>query len=318
MTLSLTDIADYLRVVWFALGLAWIGYAWLNRVPYRRAMLVLLGLIVLDLVLHAFSAFAEQPNSDIPSDFPLYSLVLLLAAIVGLANAYWYARRAGLAADVILDAALVVVIAGGVGARAYHVWMRWDYYSQNGDDITNLAQGGMGLRGGLALGVAALFVYALVRRVDFWKLADAGALGLCVAQSIGWYGAYLTAVNYGIVSDASIAQDLPDLYGIIQPRIPVQLIASIFFAVLWFALLVLARRTRMAAGWLALTYLIVASLAGFILGYVRGDETMFWGALRADQWVDLALLTLGLILAGLRLWREPRFASPAQAAGGKA
>lgn len=316
MTISLTDLADILRVPLGSAACVWLGYAWLHRVAYRRAALGVGALLAVDWLAHAGAAWAERSHSGLPTDFAVYSLFILLAAGAGLSAASVVARRAGVPAAVLLDAALVVVLAGGVGARVYHVWTHWEYYAQNTDDITNLAQGGMGLRGALVLGVGALWLYALARRAPFWKLADAGASGLALAQSLGWYGAFVVGANYGVVSDASFAQDLPDLYGIVAPRVPVQLFASAFFLILFCVLVGSGWRQAKRHGWIFLLYLILSGLGGFALGYGRADETLFVAGLRVDQWVDLAAAGSGLIVLGARLWRAPApLPAPAAALG---
>jgi phosphatidylglycerol:prolipoprotein diacylglycerol transferase len=311
MTVDLYYLADALRWLLVVAGVFWISYAWLRRIEYRRVALVLIALVALDLLAHGFAAWVEQSGSPIPTDYSIFSLLILLGSAAGLGCAYLYIsyrggpREARISPAVVLDAALIVVILGGIGARAYHVWTHWDYYGQNLDDIANLRQGGMGLRGALVVGLLALWLFSLVRRVSFWKLADASALALALAQSIGWYGAWLVGVNYGIVSDASFAQDLPDVYGLIEPRVPVQLIASMFFLLLFVVLLGLAWRRRHAPGFLFLCYWLSAALGGFALGYVRGDDTLYLGALRVDQLVDAGLAGLGLVLVGVRLWGAP-------------
>ena len=314
MTVDLSDLADALRWLLLLAGIVWIPYAWLRRIEYRRAVLVLAGLAAVDFLAHAFAGLAERPDSGIPTDFSVFSLLILLAAMVGLGTAHLYSRRVGLVHEALLDATLVAVIFGGIGARAYHVFTHWDYYSQNTNDITNLAQGGMGLRGGLVLGLIALLLFASIRGVSFWKLADAGAVGLALAQSIGWYGAHLVGANYGIVSDAAVvlpfgatggtvvglAQDLPDVYGIVAPRVPVQLIAMAFFFALFLALAWMSWRFRPPAGIVFLCYLIISALGGLALGYLRADSSLSWNGWRLDQWVDLLLAAFGLVALGMR------------------
>jgi phosphatidylglycerol---prolipoprotein diacylglyceryl transferase len=321
MTVDLNDLADALRCLLLLAGIVWVSYAWLRRVEYRRAVLVLAGIAAVDFLAHAFADLAERPNSGIPTDFSVFSLLILLATVTGLGAAYLYSRRAGLELAALLDATLVAVIFGGIGARTYHVITHWDYYSQNMDEITNLAQGGIGLRGALALGLIALLLFALIRRVSFWKLADAGAVGLALAQSVGWYGAHVVGANYGVVSDAALVlpfgppggtvlgltQDLPDVYGIVAPRVPVQLIAVAFFFTLFLALAWMSWRLHPGEGIVFLSYLIVSALGGFALGYLRADESLSWNGWRLDQWVDLLLAGIGLVALGLRTWPLPSF-----------
>ena len=307
MTADWGDLAEVLRWLLVLAGAVWIIYAWFKRVAYRRALLGLVGLAALDFCAHAFATYAARPDSIIPDDLPVYSLFILLAAVIGLLAACIYARSTALPLSTLLDAALVVVICGSAGARIYHVLTHWDYYQQNTGDILNFAQGGLGLSGGVILGLAALALWALVRRVSFWPLADAGALGLALAQSIGWNAARLVGANYGVVSDAGFAQDLPDVYGIVAPRVPVQGFAMIFFFMLFLTLVWIAWRIRPRAGIVFLVYLIVAALGGLVLGTLRGDETLIWNGWRVDQWVDLILVAIGLVVlvTKMRTWRLP-------------
>ncbi len=320
MTVSLSDIADALRWLWLACGIVWIGYAWLHRVAYTRGLLVLVALFVLDWTLHAFADFAEQPDSKIPSDFALYTVMMLLAALAGLTAACLYARVRGMNVLTVIDAALVCAIAGGIGGRAYQVLTNWNYYSENTDLIADLAYGGFGLRGALMLGFVALFLFAILTRNSFWKLADAAVIGLALAQSIGWYGAALTHTHYGIALDAAphdemfaslahivrafgynFVQDLPDAYNLSAFRIPVQMIAAIFFLGLFFLLLLNARAKR--AGYLFACYLLLVSVANFIFGFWRGDETLLWNGLRVDQWLDGGMFIFAAALVWLHAGR---------------
>lgn len=312
MTVDLSDLADGLRWLLVLAGIFWIAYAWLRRIDYRRAVLVLAGLVVVDVLAHALAGWAERPDSNIPTDFSIYSLVILAAAGAGLGAAYLCTRGTGIKLALLLDATLIVVVLGAIGARAYHIAAHWDYYSQNTDNIANLGQGGMGFIGALVFGVIALLVFAWIRRVSFWELADVGAVGLALAMSIGWYGAYIVGANYGVVSDAalvlpggslvSIAQDLPDVYGIVEPRLPVQLFAVLFFFVLLTVLAWMSRRWQVGQGIVFLSFLIVSSLGGFALGFMRADETFIWNGWRIDQWMDIILAGIGLAALGARAY----------------
>lgn len=315
MTVSFSEIVDALRWFWLVVGVVWVGYAWLNRVPYLRALLGVVALLALDWGLHAFADFAEQPGSTIPSDFALYSVMMLLAAIGGLTVAYLYARWRKVDGTTALEAALVCIIVGGLGGRAYQVWTNWNFYAENTDLITELAHGGFGIHGALVLGLVALVFFAVITRNSLWKLSDTAVVGLSLAQGIGWYGAALTHTHYGIPLDAAppvglfaplaqivrsfgynFVQDLPDAYNIIAFRIPVQMLSSWFYLALDFILLLIARSNPKRPGLLFALYLTVASLASFLFGFWRGDATLLWHNLRMDQWFDLGLLIVGLAL----------------------
>ncbi len=236
-------------------------------------------------------------------EIPVYTAWVGLGAAAGLLAAYLFLRTRSLRASapqVFLDAALLTFVAGWVGARAYHVAAHWDYYAARPEEIAQVGLGGYGIRGAFILGLAALVIYSAVRKISFWYFADAAAIGLAIGQAIGWVGALVQGANYGVVSDSQIAVDLPDVYGLVQPRFPVQSVESVFFALLFIGLLYVAAQ-RPRSGVLFVVYLGLASAANFLLGFQRGDDTAFVGPLRIDQVVDVVFI-VGAV--GLGWWRR--------------
>ncbi len=257
----------------------------------------------------------------------VYSALVALGAGVGLLVAYLYlrfppssvrpampSRRTRL--GVFFDAALFLFASGWIGARAYHVLTHLQYYQSRPDQIVDWSawpnsplQGGLGIRGAVIVGIIVLALYARVRRLSFWPLADACALGLAAGQAIGWAGALAEGAGYGLLSDERWAMDLPDQYGLVEPRFPYQH-AEIGLFALVFVLLIIGALRRPRAGQLFLVYLLVVSASQVILGFERGDESAWIGTLRVDQILDAALA--GLALVGL-LWQQwARSASPAE------
>ncbi len=237
-------------------------------------------------------------------EIPVYTAMVALGAAAGLLAAYLFLRtrsRRASALPVFLDSALIAFAAGWVGARVYHVATHWDYYVARPAEIAQPGLGGLGMRGALVLALIALLFYSAARKISFWYLADAAAIGLAIGQAIGWVGALAQGANYGVVSDSQIAMDLPDLYGLIQPRFPLQYFEIALFAVL-FVGLVIAAAQRPHMGALFGAYLLFASLGNFALGFQRGDDTAYVGALRIDQVVDAAFVLLAVIIWVWR-WR---------------
>ncbi len=260
-----------------------------------------------------------RPSIDlILFEMPLYTALVGLGALAGLFVAYLDLRsrsRRLSRASLFLDTALVALAAGWIGARAYHVVMRWDYYQTRPGDIAPLrglldgtAPGGLGMRGAFLFGLLAVAVYAKVRGLSFWHLADAGALGLAAGQAIGWIGALAQGANYGVFSDSRIAIELPDLYGLVAPRFPLQHVEILLYAVVFVGLVLLAAQSR-PPGTLFFVYLVAVGLSNAALGFQRGDETAYWGGLRVDQWVDSIFVTLGLAGWAGRWWAQNRIAS---------
>lgn len=251
-----------------------------------------------------------HPVIDITDWFeiPVYTAVVVVGAAAGLLAAYLFLRtrsRRASAPPVFIDAALLVFVAGWMGARIYHVAVNWDYYSARPDEIARTDLGGLGIRGAFVLGLIVLLIYAAARKISFWHFADAAALGLALGQAIGWAGALVQGANYGVVSDSQIAIDLPDLYGLVEARFPLQPAEIGLFSLLFVALVLVAFQ-HPRPGTLFLVYLLLASLGEFALGFQRGDDTLTVGTFRIDQVVDAGFLVLGLVLGLTRFVRLRR------------
>ena len=241
-----------------------------------------------------------SPSIDLGfKEISLYTALIILGAVIGLATAFLFLRtysRRIYSLELFLDAALVVFATGWIGARVYHVALNWEYYSTRSEEILNWEAGGLAIRGAFLAAVVALGIFAWARRISFWRLADAAGLGLAIGQAIGWVGANAAGANYGAVSDSLIAMELPNLYGIVEPRVPLQYAEMGLFALLFAGLLGLAFR-RARTGVVFLAYGLIASTANLLLGFFRGDESLYIGALRVDQVFDA-----GFLVCALTVW----------------
>lgn len=240
-----------------------------------------------------------HPTIDLGfKEISLYTALVVFGAVIGLVTAFLFLRtysRKVYSLEFFLDAALVTFAAGWIGARVYHVALNWEYYSTRSDQILNWEVGGLGMRGAFIAGFITLAIFSRWRGVSFRRLADAAGLGLALGQAIGWVGAYVEGANYGAVSDSAIALELPNSYGIVEPRVPLQLAEMGMFVLLFLGLLWLASR-HPSAGTLFVCYWLIASLANFALGFWRGDESMFLSALRVDQVFD-AVFVVGALMS---------------------
>lgn len=239
-----------------------------------------------------------HPTIDLGfKEISLYTALVILGAVIGLVSAFLFLRtysRRVYSLELFLDAALVTFAAGWIGARAYHVLLSWDYYSTRSDQILSWEAGGLGMRGALIAGSMALAIFARVRRVSFWRLADAAGLGLAIGQALGWVGAFVEGANYGAVNDSAIAMELPNLYGIVEPRVPVQYAEIALFVLLFVGLFGWSLQ-RPRIGVLFVVYLGAAALGNFALGFFRGDESVYLGGLRVDQVFDAAFVAAALV-----------------------
>lgn len=75
-----------------------------------------------------------------------------------------------------------------IGARLYHVFDQWNYYSRNLLQILNTRGGGLGIYGALITGFMFLLFFAKIHKIPFLKLTDLLTPILPLCQSIGRIG----------------------------------------------------------------------------------------------------------------------------------
>ncbi|NOZ07136.1 MAG: prolipoprotein diacylglyceryl transferase [Chloroflexi bacterium] len=216
-----------------------------------------------------------------------YSICMALALLGGIGWVLWKAPRHGLHQGTVWEGALLSISAAVLGARLFEGVERWDYFQQYPLEILRHWQGNLSFQGGLLAGSVALLLYCYWRGLSFWEVAGLAVPGLALATALGWLGALLHGANYGFPTFGSFAVELPDLYGIVVPRFPTQVV-GIFWSLLVFALLLALSKRKVQPRTLALTWLFMYAGGMFALEFTRADETLYFGIFRIAQLLYLA------------------------------
>jgi len=242
-----------------------------------------------------------------------FSLLLGVGALAGLLLTSWRAPRK----DVIryLDAATLVLLFALLGSRALAVAFNWGYYGSHLSEIIQVWQGGLSGLGALAGGVLAIFVLARWWKLSTGLLADslfplAGALVIT-----SWLGCWADTCAYGIPSLAWWALPARDEWGVIAPRLPVQLIGAILtLGSLWLSDWINKRFPL--PGLSASIGLFIISAIVFGLSYLRADPILIWQGLRLEAWGAIGLMILCGLLAVVLLvrWKLKKIPVPVRRA----
>jgi prolipoprotein diacylglyceryltransferase len=260
-------------------------------------------------------------------DVPSFTALMMLALGAGLLLTWLGARRADLPPPAVLDAALVGVLCGVIGARAMHVAANWDYYQVHHDQIAALWQGGLWWHGGLIGGLFGVTIAGRLRKLPLRRLLDTLTPGLMAGAVFGWLASYLAGVAYGrevFPGDRGwfLAADLPDIYGIWNPRLATQLIGAAWAGVCWVISTVSFRAAHeWSRGSSSVTRhpsfvltMVVYSGGMFLHGLARGDAVPRLGAWRLDQTLDAVIVCLCLCyisaLAAVRVRKRFSHARP--------
>jgi phosphatidylglycerol:prolipoprotein diacylglycerol transferase len=244
--------------------------------------------------------FFEIGGLTISAYTALVDLGIIFGLLVTSLLARW--RKADLWG--MVDAALVVLVCGVIGSRLAYVALQWPYFSSHLRESFYLWRGGLAFQGAFLGGVVGLLGYSFWYRWSFWRLADLLVPGLALGQAIGWVGCLLSGCAYGLPARGTWAYELPDLYGITVFRFPTQAVMSGVSLLIFMLLILLLWRTpRPFPGLIALLYLLLYSLGGFVLEFTRGDETLYLGPLRWSQIVEAGEF-LGALILLRYLWRR--------------
>ena len=228
-------------------------------------------------------------------------------AALGFFAAFWTAsRRApreGLAPEVIVDLAPWLIGGAIVGARVFYVVSHWqeEFAGRPFWEIFALRRSGLVYYGGLIGASLATIVYARVKRISLWRLADVIAPSIALGHVFGRMGCLMTGCCYGTTCDLPWAIRFPREHWTAGVAVhPTQIYEAILNALLYGGLLWLYRRKRFD-GQIFAAYLIgYAVLRAFVESF-RGDYPKYYlgGHVTPAQFLSVAILVAGSVL----FWR---------------
>lgn len=227
-----------------------------------------------------------------PLDLRAYGLMIALgvAAAVWIAQRRWAAR--GGDPDDIAAIALWAVPAGLVGARLYHVITDFRRFEGRWLDVFAIWEGGLGIPGGIALGVAGGLVVVRRRGLPAAQLLDVVAPAIPVAQAIGRLGNWFNQELYGRPTDLPWALRIDPAHRPAGMEDIALYHPTFLYEALWnlglaFVLVQVGARIQLRPGQL---------FAGYVAGYAAGR---FWvESLRIDPATEILGLRVNLWTSG--------------------
>ncbi len=137
-----------------------------------------------------------------------YGMIIAFGMVMGYLMAVFQAKRTGQVTELYLDLALWDIIFAIIGARLYYVIFSWDYFKDDPIQILNIRGGGLAIYGGVIGGVVTTIVFAKIRKLSFWQLADTACAGLLVGQIIGRWGNFFNREAFGGYTDGFLAMQI--------------------------------------------------------------------------------------------------------------
>lgn len=250
-------------------------------------------------------------------EFTIYWYGVLVA--VGFLTGLWTAsRRAahnGIAPEKILDLGPWLIVGTLIGARLLYVVSYWerDFADKPLWEIVMVRHGGLVFYGGLAGASLACVLYARLRKLPLWRLADILAPSIALGYFFGRFGCLMNGCCYGRACSLPWAVHYPLDHETRGAAVhPSQVYDSLLNLGLYLGLAWLFRRKKFD-GQIFAAYLIGYAVLRAIAETFRGD----YPARYLVGWATPAQLVSGAILvAGLFLWWW-RASTPAESRPGK-
>lgn len=239
--------------------------------------------------------------------FYTYGFLAMLGFLAAIATwAFLSRRRPGWPAGLSSDLGALLLLAGILGARLAYVLANLPDFIANPAEIVRIDHGGLIFYGGLLLASLALVLFARIRRLPLWALADFAIPGLAVGHALGRIGCYCFGCCYGCPARAipslGVVYPLTSDVGAAHPGIPlypVQLAEAAALLLLWLLLVALYLRPapRRRPGVLFAIYLLLYPPVRFALEFLRGDPRQpAFAGLDVAQLLSLLLFAVGIAL----------------------
>lgn len=236
----------------------------------------------MDLILHSvyFTIFGIK--------IYMYGVMITLGILAGIGLAFWNYKRKGLSTNHILNIGLIAIPSAIVGARIYYcVFFDKPYDFISFIDITN---GGLAVYGAIIGGAVAVFIYCLVKKINFLHVADCTVPSLAIGQCLGRIGCYFGGCCYGIQTDVQVfpfAVMIGDEW-----RLATFFYESFATLVICIMLVVMLSKIKLK-GFVFCAYFLLYGIARFFIEGVRGDSLYFLG-LRVSQLLSLILIVCSI------------------------
>jgi phosphatidylglycerol:prolipoprotein diacylglycerol transferase len=239
-----------------------------------------------------------------------YGLLLALAFLAGLHLASRRARQHGLNPERVLDLGIFIIIAAVVGGKLLLLLTDFRLFVEHPSEIFSLARSGGVFYGGLILAVLVSLWYMRRHHLPLWQTFDVFAPGIALGHAIGRVGCLLAGCCYGRPTSMPWGIVFTDPFAASYVGTPLnvhlhptQLYESAAELLILGALLLLERRGRAFPGRTFWAYVLLYSVARFVIEFFRGDDRGIILGVSTSQFISLVLAPLAI---GMLVWLRRR------------
>jgi phosphatidylglycerol---prolipoprotein diacylglyceryl transferase len=310
------------------------SYASAKQMKLQPALLLSLVILLIGdgIIYYIFMAlFREQYPATYT--FPhvsiyMYGFMLMVAFVIG---TIWIINEGKKAKppveiDTVLDLMVFIIIGSILGARVVYILTQWGEFKENPKEMLQITQGGLSIHGGILGAMVFGWIYARVKRLDYWRLVDLVIPAVPLGMFFGRIGCFLNGCCFGTkcldtfplrvkFPDAAywtshgMAPALAQLYdaGLAAVgqyyRHPAQLYESVGALIIFFYMLSFRKHLKFKGHAFLMFVWLYSLLRFFVENYRFGDPTtgkgssvVLWNAITMAQVASLIFAIVALIL----------------------
>jgi phosphatidylglycerol:prolipoprotein diacylglycerol transferase len=213
-----------------------------------------------------------------PLTIHTYGFLMAVGVACGLWFIYVQAKKSGLDAVRIMDAAFYTIIISLIGAKLVLFLSNVGYYVSYPRELFSLARSGGVFQGGLLFGTVFALWYFHRKKIPTWKTADLIAPALALGHGFGRIGCFSAGCCYGSGCSLPWAAVFKNPYAaqltgvhLNEPIHPVQLYEAILNFINFGVLFLILKKKRFD-GQVFSFYILNYSVIRFFTEYFRGDH----------------------------------------------
>ncbi len=228
-----------------------------------------------------------------------YGILIATGLVLAVLYAYLNAHRYDVDRNKLIDCVIVGIITAIIGARAYYVAFRWDYFSANPAEIIDIRDGGIAIYGAIIGALIGGLTVAKIKKMKFLPILDITMTCFFIGQAIGRWGNFFNQEAFGTPTD-SVFRMVSENTGGVGVH-PCFLYESVWCALGFVVLFIINRKYQRYHGQVFYTYLVWYGLERMIVEGLRTDSLylpfkMFGYDIRVSQLLSAILLLIGLLL----------------------
>lgn len=230
-----------------------------------------------------------------------YSVILLIAFILGFYLLLKMGEKQGISKEFIYDYACYLIPICLIGARIYYVIFELDYYLTDLLAIFRVWEGGLAIHGGIIAGALFTLYYTKKRNINFFKLTDILVICLIIGQILGRWGNFFNGEAYGPATTLEFLNSIHLPNFIIEGMYidGIYYHPTFLYESLWnligLIILLIIKKYNKKEGLITSIYLIYYGIGRFLIEGLRQDSLML-GTIRIAQLISILMILFGIFL----------------------